>query len=206
MRDFWSWKGATYKVTMLCLFAATFWVLIPKEYVQYALLAVTWTWLGPWVKVVDMLIFQKYYRTSHHIRKHLLPELPHSTAGIISHIKDQGPNKLLWGLLKSKTVQNMVMKGRLVTEETLALQHFRNHMFGSYSERIPSVDTSGLQSIPLSELSFAQPYSISSSDKSKKAGYYIDIPSESKRTSVVKGQKLQGSIIPTTIDHYDKQD
>jgi hypothetical protein len=152
---------------------------------------VTWTCLGPWVKLLDIFWINQYYRTKEELLRDGLPEGPEDVEEMQKQIA-QRPN-ILDSILKSEWIQSMAVSGRIVSEDNIKLRDFRVEKYGKWSERVPAVDASRFPSVPLSN-SFAQPYTARGGEV--KEGAYQDLPMESQKWTYVPGQKLEGRMIP----------
>lgn len=95
-------------------------------------------------------------------------------------------------ILNSTWLQKMSLSGRIVIEDNLKLQDFREVKFGKFAERIPAVEHSRFPSVPNAS-SFAQPYGDSTTNRK---GDFADIPPEAKNWSFIAGQKLEGVMVP----------
>jgi hypothetical protein len=194
LRNFVNWNSnSTFKVASNSLLIATFWWFFPfKKWVFWILRIVTWTCLGPWVKLLDVFWINQYYRTKEELLRDGLPEGPNDVEEMQKQIA-QRPN-ILDPMLKSEWVQSMAVSGRIVSEDNIKLRDFREERYGKWSERVPAVDASRFPSVPLSN-SFAQPYTAGGGEDVQ-GGDYQDLPMESQKWNYVPGQKLEGRMIP----------
>lgn len=137
------------------------------------------------MKILDVLVIQKYYRTKEQILK---DGLPTSEEEMKDNIASR-PN-FMESLLNSSWLRELGKSGRIVSEDAMKLRDFRKMKYGQFSELTPA-NPSIHPSIPL-PTSFAQPYIHQSSSGD---GEYADLPEESLKWSYLAGQKLQGNMI-----------
>jgi hypothetical protein len=188
VNNFVNWNSAaTYGFTVYCLLLATLWVIFPyKLSCVWLFRAIVWLLFGPWNKLWDVLWIRKYYRT----RDQLFQDgVPASTNEMKQDIANR-PNILLL-LLTGEFVGQLAESGRIVVENNVKLKDFREMMYGSFSEAIPSVDTTRFPSIPLPS-SFAKPY-CRSRDLNTEGGSEDDTFIS---WTYIPGQKLSGTMIP----------
>lgn len=136
-----------------------------------------WLFLGPLMKIVDILFVHPRYRTREELE---------SNAEIIGV-------PLSESVLKSQKVKAMVNDGHFACEEAMKLQHMREHRFGKLAQLIPAIDTQRKPDIPLAEYSTAQPYLGSQNDETEEDGF-VDIPQEQIEWIFAPGQKLEGNM------------
>jgi hypothetical protein len=200
LRNLVNWKSSsTYRLTVKCLLGATIWSFFPYKVESLWLIRiVVWLFMGPWLKVLDMMWIRTYYRT---VEDLLLDGVPETTEAMKDEIASR-PN-ILEPLLKSSFLESMAHSGRVVVEENVKLRDFRAEIFGKFTERIPQVDTARFPSVPMST-SYAQPYA--SDENQAGEGDYVDLPIESRRWTYVSGQELRGTMIPEEIfKHHQGQ-
>jgi hypothetical protein len=179
-RNFIHWKGGSFtqRFAGKCLVLATLWMLLPvHQAVHWALRLWVWTFCGPWMKLVDHFWVRHWYRT----KEQLLIEIDSGeklgeTEDL--EVKDL-PNFDAW--LQSDLLLRMGHRGRLVAEAARKERAWRHVLLGSYSERVPVVDSSRFPSTPLPS-SFSRRETL-----------------EAAHETVVfaPGQGVSGSMIPT---------
>jgi len=198
LRNFVNWNvHSTYKFTMNLLLLATAWAFFPYKHLAiWPARGFVWLFFGPWVKLLDTFFIHKYYRTKEDLLRDGIPETTEEMKEDIA----RRPN-ILDPILKSSWVQKMGYAGRVVVEDNLKLQDFRELKYGKYCERVPAVDTSRFQCIPASS-SRAQPYG---DGTGAQEGEYKDLPEAAKKWTYVPGQKLEGVMVPvqTVVERDD---
>ena len=133
-----------------------------------------WVFLGPLMKVVDILFIASHYRAREELEAE--PEF-------------HGTN--LESVLVSDQLQVMVQNGRLSSEEALKLKAMREYKFGRLSQHVPAFDTQCEPSIPLPKSS-AQPYLGCKGDPNKG---FVDVESDKIKWTYVAGQNLTGTMV-----------
>jgi hypothetical protein len=156
---------------MNCVLLATIWVVFPiHTFMLWMLRILAWSFLGPWMKAIDVLYVHKWYKT----KEELLSEVDGGNDAVPS-LPDFD------AIIESEIFLNMGKSGRIVAENNLKLKAMREKMFGKYSERIPASDSSRFPSVPLPE-STAEPYQGKSWGAPK---FWYHVP----------GQRLTGNMI-----------
>ena len=151
----------------------------------------TWTCLGPWVKLLDIFWIHQYYRTKEDL---LRDGIPSKVEDMQKEIAER-PN-ILKPIFQTKWVQSLARSGRIVSEQSIKLRDFREHRYGKWSERVPEVDTSRFPSVP-NAASYAQPYASPFDDPHE--GDFKDLPPDAQNWCYIPGQKLEGDMIPHPI-------
>jgi hypothetical protein len=180
IRNLVNWKGyISNKLTMNCVLLATIWVVFPVHtFMLWMLRILAWSFLGPWMKAVDVLYVHKWYKT----KEELLSEVDGGNDAV-TNLPDFD------AIIESEIFLNMGKSGRIVAENNLKLKAMREKLFGKYSERIPASDSSRFPSVPLPE-STAEPYQGKSWGAPK---FWYHVP----------GQRLTGNmILERSKDHY----
>jgi hypothetical protein len=196
-----NWKSyiLANKLTMACLAIGTLWALSPIRVVAFwTVRIVAWAFLGPWMKVVDVMWVHSWYDTTEELLVKIVQAkgtmYNNNTADDTSGSVVRGENDIaatrlilepnlpdFKSMLDSEPVRQLARTGRLVTEADLKLKDMREHLFGSYGEYIPVTDNaSRFPSVPLPS-SYAEPTCCS---KNPSIGTYF-----------VSGQKLTGNMI-----------
>jgi len=167
--------GKTYAADVFsvnCIMVATLLILFPPAVVLlWSARIAVWVLLGPWVKIIDILYVSKWYETTE--------ELVERMREGRSEDKFRLPD--FDCLLESKTIQAVCKQGRIMAEKAIKCKAMRTHLYGSYCEAVPSVDSSRFPSVPLSTSS-AKPCSSEPKKKEKLYG--------------IHGQLLDDSILP----------
>jgi hypothetical protein len=106
-----------------------------------------WTWLGPWMKLVDIYLVHDWYKTSDKL------------ADLIEDGVEVPPPDLpnYDSILQSGWLADLSYEGRLVAEHAAKLKDMRDHRYGHYCEFITNMNESRYPSIPLPQ-SVATPY------------------------------------------------
>ena len=162
-------------MSMQLLGLGTIFLVLPM---QYALLwgsrLFVWVFLGPFMKVVDIMLIHPYYRDREELEAN--PQFGETN---------------LDAILESENLQQMVKKGRIAGEEALKLKDMREYKFGKYAHRIPPVDNQRKPNIPLPE-STARPYLGPAGDVTKG---FVDVEPEKVSWCYVPGQQLSGTMV-----------
>uniref|UniRef100_A0A7S0KZP6 Uncharacterized protein n=1 Tax=Asterionellopsis glacialis TaxID=33640 RepID=A0A7S0KZP6_9STRA len=204
-------SSSSHRFTMYLIFAGTFWLVMPMEaIILWSARAFAWTFLGPWMKLVDIWYVHQYYRTTEELKEDPV---------------FRGTN--LETLFASSKFQEMAKSVRIAAEDARKLKDMREHRFGKWSEVIPTVDMSRFPSVP-SDASTAEPYlgalppstpkdsklkintetdenkeengkRETKEEKGKHRGY-IDIPKKQKKIVQLSGQKLEGNMVHTQME------
>lgn len=179
-RNFVHWRAgsSTQRFAGRCLLLAVAWTVLPVHRVAHWTLRVwIWTLWGPWMKLVDVLWVGHWYRT----KEQLLVEIDAGEGakddGVIAS-KDL-PDFDAW--LGSGVLIRMGHRGRLVAEESRKQRAWRRVLLGTYSERVPTVDSSRYPSTPL-------PSSFSRAEL---------LEAEKEDIVFVPGQEMVGTMIPS---------
>lgn len=154
-RNLINWRGsATQRLTLYSVVLATMWVLMPVDMVAWWMLRVwVWLWLGPWMRLVDVLWVRHWYRT----KEQLLAAIDRGETASSSASSPSRDLPDLDAWLRSEAFLRMGHRGRVVAEEARKRRAMRDMLLGRYSERVPVVDSSRYPSVPLSSQSRAQP-------------------------------------------------
>lgn len=176
-RNYVNWRSfGAYRASMQLLVLGTVFLVFPMQYViLWSARLFVWIFLGPLMKVVDLLFIRSHYRNREELEAD--PEF-------------HGTN--LESILTSERLQKMVQNGCLAEEESMKLKDMREYKFGKLSQRIPASDTQRQPSIPLPQ-STAQPYASTGCDGSC---VFVDVSNNDKiKWKYVAGQKLTGTMI-----------
>jgi hypothetical protein len=178
-RNFLHWKGgsSTQRFAGKCLVLATIWMLLPVQRVAHWMLRL-WVWIffGPWMKLVDVRWVQHWYRT----KDQLLQDID-SGCGSKDVASKERDLPDFDACLESDLLLGMGHRGRLVAEQARKERAWRHVLLGTYSERVPVVDSSRFPSTPLPS-SFSQ----------------VEAVEAAVETIVyTPGQEVSGSMIPT---------
>ena len=187
IRNVVNWRSlAAYKLTMKCLFIGVVWLVLPVHFVVLWLIRIlAWTFLGPWMKLVDIIWLHKYYKT----RQELLEE--------IRARKNEPPKEpepfIFDSFLESDHFHKLHTTGRIAAEDSLKLKDMRERVFGEYSEQVPAFDTSRFPSLPLPD-STAYP-------SNAETAHAVEVAIKKQKVSGrgVPGQRLQGHMIHTAV-------
>jgi hypothetical protein len=194
-----NWKSyyLAHKLTMACLAIGTLWALSPVRTVAFwAVRIVAWAFVGPWMKVVDVMWVHSWYDTT----EELLVKIALAKGNMYNNNNERsgsvvrGENEIaattvllepnlpdFKSMLDYDYFQQLARTGRMVKEADLKLRDMREHLFGPYCEYIPVTDNaSRCPSVPLPS-SYAEPTCCNK--KPSIAAYYVP------------GQKLTGNMI-----------
>lgn len=168
-----NWQGYyTNKVTTMFLAMGTLYLVPHVHHLTWWIVRiVAWTLLGPWMKLLDVYLVHRWFKTSDELMKIVQscgtpdPDLPDFEQ-----------------LLESEVFLNMSKSGRVIGENAIKLKDMREHIFGQYSEVVPVVDSSRYPSVPLPSSS-ARPWLVDYE------------PLVTKQESHVPGQELSGSMV-----------
>jgi C2 domain len=178
-RNFVHWRAgsSTQRLAGYCLLLAVAWTALPVHRVAHWTLRVwIWTFGGPWMNLVDVLWVKHWYRT----KEQLLDAIDAGEGANDEGVADKDlPDFDAW--LRSDVLIRMGHRGRLVAEESRKQLAWRRVLLGTYSERVPTVDSSRYPSTPL-------PSSFSRAELLEAAAEDIVF---------VPGQELVGTMIPT---------
>ncbi len=173
IRNFINWESyATDVVTTNCFMLATLWLIFPfNTLVLWIIRLLALVFLGPWMKLVDILWVHSWYETKDELldriergdcRKPCVPDFD--------------------SMLESDFFRKMVHSGRIVAETALKEKEMREKLFGPYSEAVPHYDNSRFPSVPLPQSS-ATPLECEGVKRRHDILYHIP------------GQMLEGSLI-----------
>jgi len=140
-RNFLSWKsGYTAVITTRCIMFASAWLILPMNTIlQWIARILIWSFLGPWMKFVDLRYFRPWYET----KEELLERIRNGADNEDSGLPD------LESILENETFRKMTKAGRVKAEDLYKLRDMRTLLFGAYSESIPVTDNSQYPAIPL---------------------------------------------------------
>jgi hypothetical protein len=143
MRNFLTWQSAfTAKATTYALLLAAVWLVLPMNQVlQWYLRFITWLFLGPWMKWLDDRYFGSWYETKENLLQRIDSDQFDGSIGV--------PN--FDPVLSNETFRKITEQGRMQVEDLCKLRDMRTFRFGSYSVKVPNLDNSRTQSIPLPE-------------------------------------------------------
>ena len=144
----WDGFGANFLVVN-CFVAAVIWWFVPVHIIfHWVLRILAWTFLGPWMKLLDIFVVHKWYKTSEELY-----------ALVESGVEELEPNLPDFNkFLDNEFFAEKMHTGRLLKENAMKLKAMREHVFGEYSEFIPIFDDNGrYRNVPCPESS-ASPY------------------------------------------------
>ena len=172
VRNFINWKSySTDAFTTNCIMIATLWLIFPVNTLAHWILRIlTWTLLGPWLKLVDIFWVHSWYETDDELMERV------RSGDVSNHVLPD-----LHAVLESETLAKMGHSGRIVAENAYKLKDMREKVYGYYSETIPKKDTSRFPSVPL-PMSTAVPLDTRDTVKEH---YSYHVP----------GQRLSGNMI-----------
>jgi hypothetical protein len=175
-RNFVNWRSyGAYFTSMELLALGTIFLIFPMHVaILWMARMFVWIFLGPLMKVIDLLFIRGHYRTREEMEAD--PEF-------------HGTN--LESILTSSSLEQMVYRGRLASEEAMKLKAMREYKFGKLSHRVPAFDTQRQPSIPL-PMSTAQPYLGSGGDPAKG---FVDVDPAKINWTYVVGQLLTGTMV-----------
>jgi hypothetical protein len=181
IRNIVTWKSYNYSFVIMARFfvlgmALMFFPMISMF--RWVCRIVVFTFLGPWMKIIDVYFIQPFYPTANDKR-----ELSDYQDFIVDTFYDV-----------TKVMNKLKHKIRLAEEEGLKLKDMKEVRFGNFTEEVKVMDMERHASIP-EPTSTARPFT---SDRSMQEHSYQYIPMESDRAKRMCGQRLYGSMIPHT--------
>lgn len=179
----WHSSSKSFVFTVGCFLIGTILLLLPLGTIfLYTIRILVWTLFGPWMKLFDFHHMQHRYGRIHQDN---------------DEIKEIKPINVD-SFFESPEMKKLAKMVRVAAEDALKLKVMRQHLYGNFSEIIPSVDTSRFPSLPL------QTSTAMSLEMHKKvAGYDC-----TKQSEIVNlpGQRLQGKMIHVRSNDFFHDD
>lgn len=173
VRTFLSWKSVyTAVFTTNCVVLALVWISLPIGWLVHWCLRISVVVVhGPWFKLLDIWYFRPWYET----KDELLKRIDDGRDGEDFKMPDFD------SFLEDESFQQAARLARANTEELTKLRDMRCLLFGSYSEKIPYVDSSRYPSVPMPQSVAIQDDTWAPVDRGR--GYHVP------------GQRLVGEMI-----------
>ena len=181
VRNIATWKSYNYSFVIMVRFfvIGIALALFPITFVfRWICRIVVFTFLGPWMKIIDLYFVQPFYPTSTDKR-----DLNEYQDFIFDKFYDA-----------TNVMNKLKHKIRLAEEEALKLKDMKEVRFGNFTEEVKVMDLERHASIP-EPTSTARPFA---SDTASQEHGYRYIPMDSVRVKRWCGQRLYGSMIPHT--------
>lgn len=140
-RSFINWKSySSFPRTLNCLILGSLCLITPLHSVASTVgRIVIWTCLGPLMKLLDMAVICRHYKTN----EQLLDDIVHGEP-----VRDFWFLPLFDSLIEHDVFRSMRRSGRIVAERVAKLKDMRERLHGEWSEMVPWVDNMRVPSIP----------------------------------------------------------
>eukprot|EP00560_Eucampia_antarctica_P004065 CAMPEP_0197842692 /NCGR_PEP_ID=MMETSP1437-20131217/46884_1 /TAXON_ID=49252 ORGANISM="Eucampia antarctica, Strain CCMP1452" /NCGR_SAMPLE_ID=MMETSP1437 /ASSEMBLY_ACC=CAM_ASM_001096 /LENGTH=296 /DNA_ID=CAMNT_0043452607 /DNA_START=1659 /DNA_END=2549 /DNA_ORIENTATION=+ len=175
----WRSSSKAYVVTVGSFLVGIILMLLPwGSLILWTCRILAWSLFGPWMKLFDLFLMQHHYGV-----------ILQSTG----EIKEKEPVDVD-SFFQSPEMKKLAKMVRIAAEDSLKLKQMREHLYGSFSEVVPNVDTSRFPSLPLPTST-----AITYRTHSEALGYQYrnDVEIEN-----LPGQRLRGRMIHTRHDDF----
>ncbi len=184
IRSIFTWESSYFSCSVMvgCLAAGIFLILFPYEFfLRWAFRFSAWIFLGPGMKLFDMLVFMKYYPP------------PDKETGEI-----EVPEPDFTPIFESPKYKEIAKQNQIAKEDAMKLKGMREYRFGDYIEVVPISDFSLYPCLPL-PTSTARPfYGDENGGSSRPEFGYEYLPRRKVKWQTFSGQQLDGKMIPHT--------